>query len=1056
MTRSPEEAALLIKACLLYLKSHLPSMEAHCDFVKILVKLGEMTPLNKPLKLALWENEAILFGNLFEGENLQLALNLAYVLKQNNIPLSRKSLCHLFSMFPETPDVSRKKMYFLFKNTSHEEIVGIDSVDVSKTCKILLLAYINERFDISLDLFTRYSDITAVDDKLFLNIFTHFPSHLINKYDHFIALSQRIKNPSLELAAGWNKLFRKLFLDGDSSLDIQAFEALEKIFGTPDLLMMMDQENLNLMIFKILKANPLSPRFGKCLKYAFTLIQKGTEESLLVEYSKKLPFCKDAKQIEDSFTYIAKQQFISLHDCQECWLSLLKAMLKVRSKKFRELITQKQKQFLTIFDPNEACNVEAYKLLLQGAVRLLRRGYSPSVFDSLRQIVHKFIPFQNEQEMLKLDGSILLPYAECLSMSPKLQNQGRSFLIKIAEKHFTAQGKNWDPLVKSFKTMISRIQEDTLEGLPKLVELLFHHPQPELCLLLAEKLYALNPAQYIALIGELLNNSLSDYALLLPFYNNTQKENWILNALTDISLHPHSSVSDSGLKCIQNPFIGLVIPPKKLIAIREEILLACLRNRTKEFKVSKIEYDDLLNYASKIINQLEKREEIQNLFNRYCCYCWLKSIFVKTAFIHIHLPFNVKNEILDIKEVHIPVDEIPEKKILMNYSFYHEILNFSVFMPPSQKLFLRTIQEFSFMLSQNKSQPVHLYTLILGALVLEQLYSQFSSTFELFGKDIKFITSDFPLAVRKLVMEDRNNDDKKLSLFKNIFLISFQISRDEPLQMDYIEFRKTLNQFMEMDNKDYIVMMAYKLFINACNIPGFFESQEVRCEMVKKFFSFASTMEGGGQAFLFANLSDSFIAFNNLIQSQKSLKPLIKNCAFHCLEQVIHFINRKNLSFLELQNLVAYFPEIIDALFKHDFSCSEKEKFFHPSKLSNCYNSFKESLETWLKMETINGNNLMEANESLYSMIKKMPIKSRVQLVNEWLNALLTIGQKTKREDLFLVAARSLFENAMTEKLYLKEEELETEARSIVKLEKPRELKKTIPKKGEKKCEKKK
>ena len=300
-----------------------------------------------------------------------------------------------------------------------------------------------ERFDISLDLFKKYSEGNSADEELLMLLLDHIPAHSMRKYEQFMALSQSIKAPASEMANCWNGVFSRLFLNMNSSLDIHTLEALEKILENPSLMNLVNADNRNRAVSKILTANPRSPRFVKCLSDAFVFVQKGVDENTFVEFCKKLSFSKDAKLIENTFTSMSKFSFASENNRKECWLCLMEALLKVRSNKFKEIVANYQKPFLAIFNPNEENNSKAYELLLKGVSHVLRKKFAASTFDDLIKIVHQYPPFKDEKELLNLNESILLPYAECLSMSAnvKTKNQTVFLLKKIIEGSFSSDKK---------------------------------------------------------------------------------------------------------------------------------------------------------------------------------------------------------------------------------------------------------------------------------------------------------------------------------------------------------------------------------------------------------------------------------------------------------------------------------------------------------------------------------------------------------------------------------------------------------------------------------------
>ena len=339
---------------------------------------------------------------------------------------------------------ARKQIYTIFNTLTTEDFASIDPVDVAKTCRLLILSYMKERFDISLDLFKKFPETFAGDEGLLISMLENIPVHSMRKYEQFMGLSQSIKDPTSEMAKCWNGVFSRLFLNMNSSLDIHTLEALEKILENPSLLNLVNADNRNRAVSKILTANPRSPRFAKCLSDAFVFVQKGVDENTVVEFCKKLSFSKDAKLIENTFTSVTKFSFASENNRKECWLCLMEALLKVRSNKFKEIVANYQKPFLAIFNPNEENNSKAYELLLKGVSYVLRKKFAASTFDDLIKIVHQYKPFKDEKELLNLNESILLPYAECLSMSANVKTKNRGgFLLKkmIERKFFYERGK---------------------------------------------------------------------------------------------------------------------------------------------------------------------------------------------------------------------------------------------------------------------------------------------------------------------------------------------------------------------------------------------------------------------------------------------------------------------------------------------------------------------------------------------------------------------------------------------------------------------------------------
>ncbi len=315
-TNSPEETSLLVRACLPYLKTHFPPYQAHISFVTTLIYLFQTInhkTLKKNLILALSHYQTELFPASVSNHENELSLELANVYRQNNIPLHVNTLCHLFSFFPDLLNApqpkTRNKILALFITLKEEEIAKIFKGDVLKVCRQLILAYVKERFDISLDLFVRFPTDFVDDHKLLMELLNHIPADSIRKYEQFIVLSQAIKDPSTAVLNCWNQVFLRLFLKKDS-WDIHTHESFKKLLD-PSLAQMINGENRNLAVSKILKTHPHSPRFAQCLTDSFTLIQQGVEESRMVEFFKKLLFSRNSKLVEEVFSFSTTFHFTS-------------------------------------------------------------------------------------------------------------------------------------------------------------------------------------------------------------------------------------------------------------------------------------------------------------------------------------------------------------------------------------------------------------------------------------------------------------------------------------------------------------------------------------------------------------------------------------------------------------------------------------------------------------------------------------------------------------------------------------------------------------------------
>ena len=850
---SAQEAILLIKAYLPYLGTHPPSQNEHCRFVEVLIKFSESASpnkiLNKPLMQALHENEANLFTPLFKSKNFILALNLAYFLRQNNIPLFQLYLCHLFTSFPDLLEnyeaETRRKIHSLFISTSSEEYAKIDRNDVSKTCCMLMLAYLKDRFDLSLELFTRNSERTIDDEKLIVEMLNHFPCHLTGKYEQFSTLSSLIKNPSLEVQECWNRVFKQLFID--RPMDVLLLNVLEKILQNQDLSEKLNADNLNQLILNLLKINPLSPRFARYLSLALTLIQKGANEESVRDYCNKILFCKDIEVIERSYPFIVNYRFSSDEIYQECWLHLIEKMLKVRSKKFKELINGQLKNITRIFNPQDLANLNVYEMLLQGISRGLRKESSSNIVAQLLKAVEQLPPFRKDKEKLALPNSILLPYVECLSMSSTKNNKEKSLVLlqKILQKNFSEE-ENWDPFIKTFKKAMAKLNHQSNETIDGMAEFLLNHPQPELSLFLSQKLYDLSIGEHIVMVIKLLNHGLSDYPSLLAFLDkDTCKKEWIEKALTDSELYPLSSGTESALKCIQKPLIGMIIPQKKLLILKEKILLACLKNFIREFHVSNELYNEILHFALNIKDQIQDKELLQKLFTKFYCYCWIKNppgpvqlfSYTSAKIIDLGLLTDGSNN-----------ETLLEKEAVEDYeiecAWFQEELNLSVIYPITQRCIRKLIAMAKIFLNQKKKSDQLYYTLIIAAFQLDNVLSQVVELkSQLSEEEILFIVSDLPTEVNAMIRK-RKFGNNKLSLLKDMYLFYVDILNKKEAT-DAVKFRNTLTQFMESECRELTFGLAWEAFgLAQAKLKGFIQFGRIGFKNDREFFC-ASWNPGG-------------------------------------------------------------------------------------------------------------------------------------------------------------------------------------------------------------------